>query len=90
MHVHTSTYVFYHTFVNVCMCACVCVSVCLYECEFCNYLMVLFLCMLGVYFFVCCLFHQSVSANCVLPTMYKEEAYISVSLLLPPFFPVNL
>ena len=34
---------------------------------------------------VCCLFHQSLFANCVLPTMYKGEAYISVSLLLPPF-----
>ena len=49
-------------------------------------LSVLFICLLFFYFLsVCCLFHQSLFANCVLPTMYKGEAYISVSLLLPPF-----
>ena len=32
-----------------------------------------------------CLFHQLYSANCVLTAMYKGEAYISTSLLLPPF-----
>ena len=45
-------------------------------------------CLLIVIFYflsVCCLFHQSLFVNCVLPTMYKWEAYISVSLLLPPF-----
>ena len=46
----------------------------------------LFICLLIFYFLsVCCLFHQSLFANCVLPTMYKGEAYMSVSLLLPPF-----
>ena len=34
---------------------------------------------------VCYLFHQSLFANCVFPTMHKVEAYIGVSLLLPPF-----
>ena len=31
------------------------------------------------------LFHQSLSVNGVLPTMYKGEAYISVSPMLPTF-----
>ena len=47
----------------------------------------LFICLFAKFFLlsVCCLFHQSLFANCVLPPMYKGEAYISVSLLLPPF-----
>ena len=57
--------------------------VCVY---ICNYVNVQFVCFFFlVFLFVCCLFHQSLFANCVLPTMYKGEAYISVSLLLPPF-----
>ena len=43
-------------------------------------------CLFVCYFLsVCCLIHQSLFDNCVLPTMYKGEAYISVSLLLPHF-----
>ena len=38
-------------------------------------------------FFACLLFISPIiTANCVLPTMYEGEAYISVSFLLPPFF----
>ena len=59
---------------------CVYVSVCvdMFVCVYiCNYVNVQF-----VFFFF---FRQSLFANCVLPTMYKGEAHISVSLLLPPF-----
>ena len=70
-----------------------CVFICLYVCIFVTMLMFnlsvlfnFFICLLFFYFLsVCCLFHQSLFANCVLPTMYKGEAYISVSILLPPF-----
>ena len=54
------------------MCMSLCVDMCLY----------VFICM-HVYVSVC-LFHQS-SSNCVLPTMHKGRAYISTSLLLPPY-----
>ena len=72
---------------GICICASVCVDmfVCVY---ICNYVNVQFVCFLFVNFLflpVCCLFHQSLFAHCVLPTMYKGEAYISVSLLLQPF-----
>ena len=40
---------------------------------------------LFLFLYIYYLFHQSLSANCALPTMYKGEAYISVSLLLPSF-----
>ena len=63
-----------------------CVLICLYICNYVNVQFVCFFVYLSVNFLsVCCLFHQSLFANCVLPTMYKGEAYISVSLLLPPF-----
>ena len=63
-----------------------CVLICVYICNYMNVQFVCFFCLLIFYFLsVCCLFHQSLFANCVLPTMYKGEAYISVSLLLPPF-----
>ena len=77
----------------VCICVYVSVRVDMFVCVYiCNYVNVqfvcffLFICLLIFSFLsVCCLFHQSLFANCVLPTMYKGEAYISVSLLLPPF-----
>ena len=82
--------------VNICLIIhagmCICIWVCWYVCM-CVFvtmrmlsLSVIFICLLFFYFLsVCCLFHQSLFANCVLPTMYKGEAYISVSLLNPPF-----
>ena len=75
-----------------CVYASVCVDmfVCVYICNYVNVQFVcffnfLFVCYFFIFLSVCCLFHQSLFANCVLPTMYKGEAYISVSLLLPPF-----
>ena len=64
--------------------------VCVYICNYVNvqfvcFLFFVYLFVIFFFFSVCCLFHQSLFANCVLPTMYKGEAYISVSLLLPPF-----
>ena len=58
--------------VYVCMCISVCVDMCLYMC---------------VYLCVCfCLYVSPIIiANFVLPSMYKGEAYINISLLLPPF-----
>ena len=40
---------------------------------------------LQIYECLICLFHQSLSANCVLPTIYKGETYISVSLIPTTF-----
>ena len=35
-----------------------------------------------MFFFVCWLYYQSLSANCVLPTMYKWEAHVSLPILM--------
>ena len=73
-------------YVSLCVDMIVCVYICSYVNVqfFCFFLF--FICLLFLFvLFVCCLFHQSLFANCVLPTMYKGEAYISASLLLPPF-----
>ena len=89
MHVHASKYVFDNACGNVYMYLCVLMFVCVY---ICNYVNVQFVCFLFIsllifsFLSICCLFHQSLFANCVLSTMYKWEAYISVPLLLPPIF----
>ena len=54
-------------------CVYVCVDICLY-----------IVCLLACECLIC-LFHQ-LSANRVLPTMYKGEVYVNISLLLLPFF----
>ena len=82
--------------IHVCMYACVSVCVdmfvCVYICKYVyvSFVCLLFICLLNFFLFVnflsvFCLFNQSLFANCVLPTMYKVEAYISVSLLLQHF-----
>ena len=56
------------------MYACTCASTYVFEC----------VCVCVHEHVFVCLFHK-LSVNCVLLAMYKREAYISTSLLLPPF-----
>ena len=70
---HMQVHVSLSIHVYVCMCISVCVDLCL----------CVGVCM-NEHVFVC-LFHKLLSANCVLLVMYKGEAHISTSLLLPPF-----
>ena len=76
---HAQAYVCINMYMHAHTSTCVCISVsmCMVVCD--N------MC-IGMHKHVSvCVFHQSLSANCVLPAMYKWESYIGISLLPPPF-----
>ena len=82
---HEQAYVcicmYMYAYTSTCFCVCMCMCACVCQCVWISVCEYLFVC-LNMFLFAC---FTNYNLPIVLPAMYKVEAYISTSLLLPPF-----